>query len=73
MERKLYFIPIAFILVRMWGTLQFLLSAFVFNLHYVHSGEKDTSCVSQTLFKVYYALAILQVTEYIVIRIMCVT
>lgn len=56
-QKKLYFIPAAFIIVRMWGTLQFIISIFVFNLKKVHVN----GCVQKDYYPLYFSLAILQV------------
>lgn len=61
-ENKLMAIPIVFILLRMWGSLQFLVSIVVFNI----SGAIDSDgCVSLATYVVYYILAILQVSRCI--------
>ena len=56
-EKKLYAIPIFFILLRIWGTLQFIFSIGVFACHKVD----QTGCVPPTIFHIYYILAIMQV------------
>ena len=61
-EKKLYAIPIAFVMLRIWGTVQFFISIGVFNVHKIsYSG-----CLPKWLFTVYYAFAIIQVSKAIV-------
>jgi G protein-coupled receptor 157 len=58
-EKKIYFIPFAFILVRCWGTIQFLVSLVVFrdaNGHFVD----QNGCVEKSIFITYFVLEILQ-------------
>ena len=57
--RKLYIIPLAFVLLRIWGTIQFLLSVAVF----ANDGGliDETGCVSTTVYYTYFVLACLQV------------
>ena len=57
-ERKMFAIPVMFIVLRMWGTIQFLITIVVFNDGTV---DKHTGCMPDGLYYVYYALAILQV------------
>ena len=58
MEKKMYAIPLAFVLLRIWGTLQFLLSIVVFT----KGGTIDeTGCVSPAIYSVYLFLACIQV------------
>ncbi len=58
MEKKLYAIPAAFILVRIWGTLQFFFSIIVF----ARPGAVDaTGCVSYPIYVVFYFFACIQV------------
>ena len=61
MEKKLYAIPVAFILVRMWGTLQFVFSIIVFACPGAVDG---TGCVSYPVYVVFYFLACIQVSNY---------
>ena len=61
-ENKLLAIPIVFILLRMWGSLQFLVSIVVFN---VPGAVDSDGCVSLATYVVYYILAILQVSHCI--------
>lgn len=61
-EPKLYVIPFAFILLRLWGTFQFIFSIAVF----ARGGTIDeTGCVSPAVFYTYYALSCLQVNSRI--------
>ena len=57
-EKKLYWIPVAFIILRMWGTLQFIFSIFVFATKAVNS---TTGCVPKGIYYVYKILAVIQV------------
>lgn len=63
-ESKLFLIPFAFILLRMWGTLQFFFSIIVF-----HGGpslvDKKTGCVPDSVFYTYKVLALFQVGDKI--------
>lgn len=58
LEKKLFFIPFAFILLRMWGTIQFFFSIVVFEGGFVDA----TGCVPNGVYRTFYALAILQVS-----------
>ncbi|XP_019849009.1 PREDICTED: probable G-protein coupled receptor 157 isoform X2 [Amphimedon queenslandica] len=58
-EFKLFLIPVAFILLRMWGTLQFFFSIIVF-----HGGQSlvdtKTGCVPDGVYYTYKVLAVFQ-------------
>ena len=58
-EKKLYAIPIAFIMLRIWGTLQFLLSTVVFSMPKIAS----TGCLPKYLYYIYYCFAVVQVSS----------
>uniref|UniRef100_A0A1X7VGT0 G-protein coupled receptors family 2 profile 2 domain-containing protein n=1 Tax=Amphimedon queenslandica TaxID=400682 RepID=A0A1X7VGT0_AMPQE len=55
-QKKLYFIPAAFIILRMWGTIQFIVSIFVFNFRKVN----QDGCIEKGYRDLYFSLAILQ-------------
>ena len=59
MERKLYAIPIAFVLLRMWGTMQFVFSIGVFRSKHAVDA---TGCVEHPIYYMYYFLACMQVS-----------
>ena len=61
-EFKLFLIPFAFILLRMWGTLQFFFSIIVFRGGFV---DKNTGCVTDSVFYTYKVLAVLQVGDFL--------
>ena len=55
-QHRLVFIPITFILLRMWGTIQFFLS-----LALTHTIKRNPPCLSESELKVFHALRIAQV------------
>ena len=58
-ERKMSAIPVMFIVLRMWGTIQFLVTIVVFNINGLV--DERTGCMPEKLYYVYYVLAVLQV------------
>lgn len=52
-DQKLIFIPVVFLLLRVWGTLQFIIS-FSISIHHCY-------CVSHDAYIILYILAYLQV------------
>jgi len=54
-DRKLIFIPIIFLLLRMWGTVQFIVASSIHKKHCDH-------CISHSASIVLYILAYLQVS-----------
>ena len=59
-ERKLTFIPVLFILLRMWGTLQFVFSIVVKESRLVD----PTGCISTATYYVYLIITCAQVSCY---------
>ena len=57
-ERKLAFIPVLFILLRIWGTLQFVFSIVVKESRLVD----PTGCISTTTYYVYLIITCAQVS-----------
>ncbi len=60
-EKKLYAIPIAFVMLRIWGTVQFFISIGAFNVPKI----SNSGCLPRWLFTVYYVFAIIQVSKAI--------
>lgn len=54
-DRKLIFIPVVFLLLRIWGTIQFIVSS---SIHKDHS-----NCVSHGAFIILYILSYFQVSS----------
>lgn len=57
MERKLGAIPVAFILVRIWGTLQFVFTSIIF----AFNGVDQSGCVAKPVYYALYFFACIQV------------
>lgn len=53
-KQRLLLIPIVFILLRMWGTIQFFYSL-------ANADQNNDGCIPKTAQKVFYGLAIVQV------------
>ena len=58
-ENKLALIPILFILLRMWGTLQFLFSIIVYGARLADT----TGCIPKAVYYVYLVLTCAQVGD----------
>ena len=57
-EKRLLAIPLLFILLRIWGTLQVFVALAV-------SGTVQDGCIPSAVRKVFFALGILQVYRYV--------
>lgn len=61
-ETRLLLIPIIFILLRIWGTLQF-----IFSIATSHLIKEQTGCVPSTINVVFLVLGILQVSREVLL------
>lgn len=63
-EQKTLAIPIAFILLRMWGTIHFLFSIIIYASHSI-----DTAgCTSKSVYGIFITLVLLQVSVHMFIH-----